>query len=580
MRILLVHPEDSPRRGSWAQQRWDLLVDLGNSTAHTREIWQRQYSCPVLSAGCFRRPVTDAKQAREISLAGRGQLIDETGIDYWELFSILLLQDMLAAIAVQRLASEIPASAELWSTRPGGPVRWLESVLDAEARSFRRGWRKAKSAAGHYAGIMGQFWAAQIGEIFWDKYDPVYRRRSRFVSQEKPSEVPVVLIPSAYSNVSRVAAAYAALLPGQQFLLVATRRSGRQFTPPSNVTVRDLAAYAKGEPSAAKQADLLAAWPDLKQKLEGLGLFRLLGKAGVLRQIPRWIEDAVVLRNVWSGVLDREPVQGVLCGDDSNLYTRLPVELAAARKIPTLDFHHGAIDGFYLFKDLPCDLYLAKSEMERDFLLRLCELPAEKVVIAPSATQVSRRASDGSEGRAVVLFSEPYEVGRMRAEEVYRELLPPLFRVARENGKELVIKLHPFESRRQRTQMVREALPGEAAGKVRIVDGPLTAHLLSETWFGVTVESTTAIECTEHGRSCFLCRWLSLSPFGYAEQYARFGIGERLESAEEISEIPRRLAEFHRRPSAASRSTTIDPAVLQGWLTVGFQESRKTRSAS
>ena len=71
-----------------------------------------------------------------------------------------------------------------------------------------------------------------------------------------------------------------------------------------------------------------------------------------------------------------------MCGDDSNIYTRLPVLLARQQGIPTLDFHHGALDGRFLMKELPSDLYLAKGEMERDYLVRLCRLPAERVIVA------------------------------------------------------------------------------------------------------------------------------------------------------------------------------------------------------
>ena len=115
----------------------------------------------------------------------------------------------------------------------------------------------------------------------------------------------------------------------------------------------------------------------------------VLWQAGVLGRFPGWLRDGLGARNAWREVLEREPVCGVLCGDDSNIYTRLPVLLAARRRIATVDFHHGAFDGRYLLKDLPCDVYLAKNEMERDYLLRVCGLTPDKVVIGSPPSGLS-----------------------------------------------------------------------------------------------------------------------------------------------------------------------------------------------
>ena len=156
----------------------------------------------------------------------------------------------------------------------------------------------------------------------------------------------------------------------------------------------------------------------------------------------------------------------------------------------------------------------------------------------------------------------------MRAEEVYRELLPPLCRLARERGRSVVVKLHPFESRSQRRRIVRDVLAPEDRDLVSVVEGPLTAELMARAWFGITIESTTAIDCLRQGICCFLCGWLSLSPYEYAQQYARFGIGEVLRDAQQLSEIPSRLADFHNRPPLQlNLSPTVDPAMLQHWLT-------------
>jgi hypothetical protein len=50
---------------------------------------------------------------------------------------------------------------------------------------------------------------------------------------------------------------------------------------------------------------------------------------------------------------------------------------------------------------------------------------------------------------------------------------------------------------------------------------------------------------------CFLCGWLDNSPYGYIEQFTRFGVGYRLQSAAEISEIPRILETYSVKPELA-----------------------------
>jgi len=560
------------------------VVDLGKSSRHSEEDWALQLGCPVLRSESFRRGVADAERVRQILSAGRKRLIDEAGIDWWDLICMLLVPSALNTLAMQRVAEEIPRGAELWSTREGWPASVVASALGCSMESFAGG-RLARIAArtGHYAGLLGRFSAAQLQEIVLDKYDSSYRWRSRFAARKKAYPDPVVLVPSAYSNVSRMAADYARLLLQQPFLLVATRRSAKQFTPPSNVQVCDLAAYAKGVVPADEISALIELWTRQKAELCLSPEVRVLLEAGALDSVPGWLHDGLCARNAWREVLQREPVCGVLCGDDSNRFTRLPVLLAVKSKIPTVDFHHGALDGGYLFKELPCELYLAKNEMERDYLLRVCRLPAQKVAIAAPGDAYGFTATrrDGAQGRWLVLFSEPYEAVGMRGDEVYGELLPKLLQVARENGRSLVIKLHPFESRAQRRRLVRDILGPADSEVVTVLDGPLTGELIAQAWCGITVESTAVMDCWQNGVCCFLCGWLTLSPFGYAQQYARFGVGEVLQDLEQIAEIPARVAHFYDRPEPPTiLNTTIDPARLRQWLTSRVPEPFGARSAS
>ena len=178
------------------------------------------------------------------------------------------------------------------------------------------------------------------------------------------------------------------------------------------------------------------------------------------------------------------------------------------------------------------------------------------------------RPHERSEGNAAILFSEPYEVAGMRPEEVYREILPPLCGLAREAGRSVIVKLHPFESLAQRKRIVRNLLSPDDQKLVSVIDGPLTTELMTRAWFGLTVESTTVIDCLQNGVCCFLCGWLSLSPYEYGKQYARFGVGEVLNDAADLKDIPSRLEKFRSQPAShLDLSPTVDPAQLLRWLT-------------
>ena len=571
MRVLLVHPEDSPRRGAWTGQRWDLVVDLGISSAFSKSAWEEQFHCPVLGRDLHRHGVEDLKRTRRLLSIGLGRLLDEEGTDWWELTSLLIADEAEAVIVLQSLASEIGQSGELWATRSDWPVNAVAALAGCPVQILRRNpWIRLAGPAARYARLFRHFSARQIKEIFLDKYDSGYEWRTRFAPRAAAFTEPVILLPSAYSNVSRVAASYARLLPRQSFLLVSTRDSATQFQPQPNVIVRHLASYVSPDPLKRQIESLLDGWKILKKDLCDVREFEILSKTGVLDSFEDWFPNCLRAGNAWRKVLEQEPVQAVMCGDDSNIYTRLPVALALKRQIPTVDFHHGALDGRYLLKNLVSDLYLAKNEMERDYLLRVCGLAAERVVVgAPPVAEASARESSGdaSNRKSAILFSEPYDVAGMRAEEVYRELLPPLCRLARENGRSLIIKLHPFESLAQRERIVREVLSPDDHNVVQVVDGPLTPELMSQAWFGITVESTTAIDCLQNGVCCFLCGWLSLGPYEYARQYARFGIGEVLEDAGKITEIPNRLTKLQTPLLKVDLSPTVDPATLQRWLT-------------
>ena len=551
MRILLLHPDDSLENGP-CQQKWDQVIDLGKGGCDFYRRSTLQLGCQVIPLDSLRIGVEDFQWVREIFESGRNRLLDAEGLDWWELTAIFFHQQIELLGVLRRFAENLKSSDELYITRPGfyaDALRFLLrdrlQVLSSRIESNRSALRYVRSAA--------RFPIAQLAEILWDKYDSNYFLRRRFTGRRKPSRNPVVLLPSAYVNVSRMAIAYARTVPEMDFLLVATRRSGWLAEPSANVAVAKLASYAKYETSTRHEYDDLSIqWRHVRTDLESIPEIGMLGRLGLLDSFPKLLRQGLAIREAWRQVFEIEPVKAVLCADDSNPYTRIPVLLARNRGIPAIACHHGALDGAHLFKRSHADVILAKGKMEQDYLVRVCGVPNVNVEIgAPADWSPTCVRRDGDSAPFITFFSEPYEVASARTDEFYRDLLPRLADLALKAGRKLLVKLHPFESRRERQRLINRILTAEQQDVATIVNGALSEDLLQKTWAGITVLSTAASECAVRGIPSFLCGWLEYSHYGYIEQFERFGVGQVLRSPVEIAEIPQ-LIRRYRQPEVSS----------------------------
>jgi hypothetical protein len=293
---------------------------------------------------------------------------------------------------------------------------------------------------------------------------------------------------------------------------------------------------------------LLSAWDSVRKELENVPEFRIIARCNSFAIFRYYLAQGLGIRDAWCNVLESEPVKAVLCADDSNPFTHIPLLLARERGIRTISCHHGALDGRCMVKECHADVILAKGRMEHDYLTRLCGIPAEKIVIgAPSLTGAERKRSRTQENRPlVVFFSEPYEATGGRATAVYADLLHPLAQLTAKEGRELIIKLHPAESVTERSSIVERLLSAELRKIVRLIDEPLGPELLDKTSFGITVLSTVVMDCALRQVPCFVCKWLESSPYGYVDQFVRFGLGIPLTHPDEISDIPAHLLTFER----------------------------------
>jgi len=538
MKVLLLHPEDVFQR-SWANERYDSIVDLGRAPAAFYHNWSQELACPVFSIFDLAVEIEDFRQWHDLMAVGRGQVVDRFGIDWWDVIGLLLQPELQDMRLVQRLSRKIGTCAGLMVTRPSPLANALGLELQCPVAVLYGGiQRRLARSLVRYRRAAANLGFRQLRQVLYDKYDAHYVWRRRFAPAVEKSCEPVILLPSAYTNVTRTAFRYAQLLPQHKFLLVLARETANVVPVPENVRTESLASFAAVRSDAAELRQLDKSWVGLRSLLGSHEEFALAARAGSLDCGGRWLRWAVAVRDAWNAVFENRAIAACLSADDTNPYTRIPLLLARKRGIPAIACHHGALDGVMAFKRPAFSTYLVKGEMEEDYLTRVGQLDRRLLRIGAPFNGAVAPSVWSDRAPFLVFFTEPYETDLWRVEPIYREFMPRLCAAARRAGKRVLVKLHPFESKRQRQQMVNKILQEADRRLVSMTDAPLTRQILEETWCAVTVDSTTAVECAAGGIPVFLCGWLRHSYFGYAPQYARFGVGQMLQGPEDLLRIP------------------------------------------
>jgi hypothetical protein len=555
MKVLLLHPEDAFDK-QYSQPHWDLVVDLGRAPRETYADWCRKSACAVGSIYDHAEETEDLYRLRTLLQLGTGRVVDQWGIDWWDIFSLEIASGIQRLMLVQRLSKNLPANCDLYSSRPHPAASALEQMLGVRVTNLSGGLQFARRRIRRYSETLSGLGSADFLQILEDKFDADHSVRRRFTAPRSSARKPAVLLPSAYVNVSRTALAYAALLPQQQFMLVVARRNGYVAPVPPNVLVASLAPYF-GATDKQELAALRDSWDSLRISLAKCAAeFKTAESEGRLGAASAPFGWGLAVRDAWLRFLASERVTACLSADDSNPNTRIPLILAQKQGIPALGCHHGALDFRMAIKTNHADLYLAKSEMERDYLRRICHLAPEKIAVAGPASlkSVSSGRMDCRSAPWLVFFTEPYQSFGWRSDEVYHDLLPRLCSLAQTCGLKLVFNLHPFENIKTHRRMLRRLLP-EQECNIEVLAGPPSDRLWSNTRFALTVQSSTALECAALGIPVFLCAWLRDPYCGYVRQYARYGVGYVLESSEQIAEIPGLLADQHEKllPPPTSR---------------------------
>lgn len=497
----------------------------------------------------FQEALEIFRRVNELIDIGRNQLIDSHGLDWWEMHAATNYQLLQSSYLLARLCEHLKTRCtELAASRPSLETHILGRALGRTVTSFSSRvapQRKLRSRIERFRRLT----SAQILEIAFDKWDSSYQYRRWWSRHGRAgASEPMVLLPSPYLNVSRTILAYASLLPQKKFLLAATRNNGKWNHAPGNVLQTSLAAYAvPAKRSHAEAKSLIEAWHRLyEHSLTKVTELQWALEAGFLHHFPSTLASGLGVRDAWRCLLEKEPIEGVLCGDDLNVYIRIPLFLAKQMGLGAIYCAHGALDAGLLFKKGYADVYLCKGEMEKDYMVRFCGVPEGQVVIGAPKTEMTSGPDGPKSSRrdSIVFFSQPYELYNGRAQEAYREILPRLCSLAHKHGRKVIVKLHPFESRHDRNRLIQAVLPESQRSLAEISSCRFASELFDQAWFGISVNSSVALECTVEKIPFFNCSWLEPKDSGYAQHLGRFGAGRLLSSPEEIDRIPEWISQF------------------------------------
>jgi hypothetical protein len=229
MKVLLLHPDDHlPRFRPGGG--WDLVVDFSRASAATYDEWSRRTNCPVLSLYDFAEEIQDLHRTKNLLCLGLGQLLDRTGLDWWDVLSLMIVPDLQQLMLVHRLAERLQGCSELYTTRPDRRAKALQALLGVSLINLESWGQSKYRSLRHLSNVLSQLDRTQLAQVLQDKFDARHSMRRRFRRQSSGPRKPVVLLPSAYFNVSRTAVSYAAMLPEEQFLLVCARNTAKFLT--------------------------------------------------------------------------------------------------------------------------------------------------------------------------------------------------------------------------------------------------------------------------------------------------------------------------------------------------------------
>src|SRR5205823_3605929 len=157
--------------------------------------------------------------------SGLNKIVDDQGLDWWDLICPRWIDRIEQFLRIGNLVQKLPKTAEVFVGAEGTYTAALRNLLPGRSHFFSSS-ESVLSKALRKGRLFSNLSFRQVLETAGDKYDGAYRFRRYIAPRRRQQTRDTVLLPSGYSNATRMALGYAADVSDLGFLVVASRRSG------------------------------------------------------------------------------------------------------------------------------------------------------------------------------------------------------------------------------------------------------------------------------------------------------------------------------------------------------------------
>src|SRR5262249_10004265 len=158
-KVLLLHPGDPIP--ALNHQPWHLIVDLGRAPAATYDEWSRTTNCKIVSVFDFADGTDDLHRTRQLLELGMGKVVDQFGIDWWDVLVQSIVPELQQLTYLSRLGAGIEPGTDIYCTQLHFLSTALQHIAGGKLVIFEGPWRSLRRKAGHYAQTLGRLDFAQ-----------------------------------------------------------------------------------------------------------------------------------------------------------------------------------------------------------------------------------------------------------------------------------------------------------------------------------------------------------------------------------------------------------------------------------
>lgn len=246
----------------------------------------------------------------------------------------------------------------------------------------------------------------------------------------------------------------------------------------------------------------------------------------LLRRLPLMIFKGRLFRRWIENVAPRMIVVG-------NPGTeRALLQLATQQGIPTVCLQHGILGDYYQYCSQPCDALLVRGPFWRQFVV---EEMRNKTYVLNSTSSVPHTANSGVQ-RSSILFVTSIEAAlpTTHSNETF-ELIRILLECAHQEGRGLIVRVHPRESVEYYKNVTEKAMRSLSLSvPVEFSKGPGLEGALERSAVAVMYSSTVFLDCLRFEVPVVSLDWIDFSYKNLLQKHEVFHFARNLKHLREL----------------------------------------------